>query len=145
MPEPHVFCAWTAAVVDGADDVFTDIEEKNGRIVPVLGGHGDLDVCAHVGADGLVSLTAVAVSGFRLVRVPRVWDSPERREAQSDPREELSRLARRFKTALDEWTKRISELATWTRYSPPPPGTKPVESWFDNQSDDDDGGPETTH
>jgi hypothetical protein len=145
MPEPHVFGAWTAAVVAAADDVFSDIEEKNGRIVAVLGGHGDLDVRAHVGADGLVSLTAVAISGFQLVRVPRIWDSPERREAESDPRDALGRLARRFKTALDEWTSRISELATWTRYSPPPPGTKPVEPWFDNQSDDDDDGPETAH
>ena len=146
MPEPHVFGAWTVAVVHTADAVFTDIEEKNGRIVAVLGGHGDLDVRTHVGADGLVSLTAVAISGFRLVRVPRVWDSPERREAEGDSRDELSRLARRFKTAFDEWTKRISELATWIRYSPPPPGAKPVEPWFDDQSnDDDDGGPETTH
>ncbi len=146
MPEPQVFGAWTAAAVDAADDVFTEIEEKNGRIAAVLGGHGALDVRAHVGADGLVSLTAVAISGFRLVRVPRVWDSPERREAERDPREELRQLARRFRAALDGWTTRISELATWTRYSPPPPGTKPVEPWFDNQpGDDDDGGPETTH
>jgi hypothetical protein len=52
----------------------------------------------------------------------------------------------RFKTALDEWTKSVSELATWIRYSPPPSGAKPVEPSFDDQSeDDDDSGPETTH
>jgi hypothetical protein len=42
------------------------------------------------------------ISGFRIVRVPRVWDSPERRQAEKDPRDELGRLARSFKTALDE-------------------------------------------
>jgi hypothetical protein len=129
-----------------ADAVFIDIEEKKGRIVAVLGGHGDVEVQAHCRPDGVVSLTAVAISGFRTVRVPRVWDNPERREAERDPRDELGRLARRFKTALDEWTSSVSELATWMRYSPPLAGAKPVEPWFEDQSEeDDDGGPETTH
>lgn len=142
-----MFGAWAAAVVEKADATFTDIDEKQGRIVAVLGGHGDVEVQAHCKPDGVVSLKAVAISGFRMVRVPRVWDNPERREAERDPRDELGRLARRSKTALDEWTKSVSELATWIRYSPPPPGAKPVEPWFDDQSedDDDDGGPETTH
>jgi hypothetical protein len=55
IPEPHVFGAWTAAVVQKADTAFTDIEEKGGRIVAVLGGHGDLEVHAHCNPDGLVS------------------------------------------------------------------------------------------
>src|SRR3990172_13245960 len=50
----------------------TDIEEKKGRIVAVLGGHGDVEVQAHCRPDGVVSLKAVAISGFRTVRVPRV-------------------------------------------------------------------------
>ncbi len=121
MPEPHVFGAWTAAVVEQADAALTDIEEKKGRIVAVLGGHGDVEVHAHCRPDGVVSLKAVAISGFRTVRVPRVWDSPERRESERDPRDEIGRLARRFKTALDEWTTSVSELATWIRYAPPRP------------------------
>jgi hypothetical protein len=146
LPEPHVFGAWTSAVVVKADAAFTDIEETKGRVVAVLGGHGDLEVHTHCKPDGIVSLKALAISGFRMVRVPRAWDSPERRDAERDPRDELGRLARRFKTVLDEWTKSVSEFATWIRYSPPPPGAKPVEPWFDDQSeDDDDGGPETTH
>ena len=36
MPEPEVFGAWTAAVVERADEAFTYIEEKKGRIVGVL-------------------------------------------------------------------------------------------------------------
>lgn len=146
MPEPHVFGAWTASVLETADAAFTDVEQKKGRIVAVLGGHGDVEVQAHCKPDGIVSLKALAISGFQTVRVPRAWDDPERRVAERDPRDDLGRLARRFKTALDEWTKSVSELATWIRYSPPPPGAKPVEPWFDDQSeDDDDGGPDTTH
>ena len=55
--------------------------------------------------------------------------------------EELARLAQRFKDALDEWTRSVAELATWIRYSPPPPGAKRVEPWFE----DEDDGPETIH
>ncbi len=146
IPEPHVFGAWTASVVEKADAALTDTEEKKGRMVAVLGGHGGVEVQGHCKPDGVVSLKAVAISGFRTVRVPRVWDNPERREAEKGPRDELRRLARRFNAALDEWTKSVSELATWIRYSPPPPGAKPVEPWFEDQSEDDeDGGPETTH
>ena len=146
LPEPYVFGAWTAAVVEKADAVFTDIEEKKGSIVAVMGAHGDVEVQAHCKPEGVVSLKAVAISGFQTVRVPRVWDNPQRREAERDPRDELGRLARKFKTALDEWTKSVSELATWIRYSPPAPGAKPVEPWFDDRfEDDDDNGPGTTH
>jgi hypothetical protein len=47
----------------------------------VLGGHRDLDVHAQCKPDGLVSLTGVAISAFRMVRVPRVWENPDRRDA----------------------------------------------------------------
>ena len=75
-----------------------------------------------------------------------MWDDSERRVAEMDPRDELGRLARRSKSALDKWTKNVSELATWIRYSPPPQAAKTVEPWFDDQVEgDDDDGPETTH
>ena len=146
MPDSRVLGSWTASVVEKADAAFTDIEEKKGRMVAVLGGHGDVEVHAHCKPDGVVSLQAVALSGFQMVRVPRVWDDPDRCETESGLRADLGGLARRFKVALDEWTKSVSELATWIRYSPPPPDARPAEPWFEDQSeDDDDGGPETTH
>jgi hypothetical protein len=146
MPDSRVLGSWTASVTEKVDAAFTENEEKRGRVVAILGGRGDVEVHAHCKPDGVVSLTAVAVSGFRLVRVPRVWDDPERREAERGPDADLGGLARRCKTALDEWTRSVSELATWIRYSPPPPESKPAEPWVEDQSeDDDDGGPETTH
>jgi hypothetical protein len=146
MPDSRVLGSWTASVTEKADAAFTDIEEKIGRVVAVLGGRGDVELHARCKPDGVVSLTAVAISGFRLLRVPRVWDDPERREAERGLGTDLGGLARRFKTALDEWTRSVSEFATWIRYSPPPPEAKPAEPWVEGQSeDDDDGGPETTH
>jgi hypothetical protein len=146
LPEPRVFGAWTASIEEKVHAAFSEIEERNGRIVAVLGGHGDLEVPVHFKPDGLASLSGVSISGFRVVRVPRVWDDPGRREAERGPEKELGSLARTFKATFDEWIKSVSELATWIRYSPPPPGAKPIEPWFEDQSeDDDDGGPETIH
>lgn len=145
IPEPTMFGGWTASVVEQADAVFTHVEERGGRVVSVLGGHGGLEVQAHGGPNGAISLSAVAITGFRMVRVPRVWDSSERRASEGDPRHEFARLARTLTMTLDDWTDSISALATWIRYAPPPPGAKPIEPWFDDQSEDDDDGPDTTH
>lgn len=146
IPEPSVLGAWTSAVVEKADAAFTGVDARKGRIAAVHGGHDDLELHARCNPDGVVSLNAVAISGFRVVRVPRAWDSPERRAAEASSHRELSRLARTFRTAIDEWTQSISALATWIRYQPPPPGVKPAGPWFDDQSEDDDeGGPDTLH
>lgn len=77
IPEPSVFGAWTAAVVGQADAAFTDVDERDGRILAIRGGHGDLELRARSNPEGVVSLNAIAIAGFRLVRVPRVWDNPE--------------------------------------------------------------------
>ena len=106
---------------------FADVEEREGRIVAILGAHEDVDVQARCQPDGAVSLKGLAISGFRVVHLPRVWDDSERRKAEKDPQSELDRLARTFKTTLDEWTKSVSELATWIRFSPPVAGAKPIE------------------
>jgi hypothetical protein len=143
MPEPHLFGPWSTSVVEKVGAALTDVKERKGNIVAILGGHADLEVEAQCGFDSVLSLTGLAISGFRMVRVPHVWDDPERREAERDATGELTRLARTFKATLDEWTKSVWQLATWIRYAPPPPNAKPIEPWFDDQSEDDDGGPET--
>lgn len=145
MPEPRVLGGWIASIEQKVHAAFTEIEERNGRIVAVLGGHGDLEVQIHATPDGVASLKRVTISGFRIVQLPRVCDDPERRIAETSSQAELSRLARTFKATFDEWTKSVSELATRIRYSPPPPGARPIEPWLDDQSEDDDGGPETIH
>ena len=144
MPDPQLFGPWHSAIVDKIDAALTDVKEKNGRITAILGVHGDLEVEGRLQPDGVVFLKALAISGFRMVRIPRVWDNPERREAERDPGVELGRLARTFRATFDEWTKSVSELATWIRYSPPSSEAKALEPWFDdNWEDGEDGGPET--
>jgi len=132
--------------VEKADAAFTEVKERDGRILAVHGGHDDLELHARCDSDGMVSLSAVAISAFRIVRVARAWDSPERRAADGDSYRELNRLARTFRTAIDDWTQSIAALAKWIRYSPPPPGVKPAGPSFDDQAEDDDeGGPEIGH
>ena len=88
----------------------------------------------------------MSIAGFRIVHVPRVWDDPVRREAERNAGDELDRVAQTFKTALDDWTNRLSELAAWIRYSPPSPGVTPVAPWFVDENDsDDDGGAGPPH
>lgn len=146
IPEASVFGAWTAAVREKADATFTEVKERNGRILVVQGGHDDLELHARCNSDGMVSLRALTISAFRIVRVPRVWDSPERRAAEADWHREFNRLARTFRTAIDSWTQSIAALVTWIRYSPAPPGAKPAGNSFDDQSEDDDGGgPDNLH
>ena len=146
IPEASVFGAWAAAVVEKADVAFTEVKDRKGRILTVRGGHDDLELHARCNPDGAISLAAVAISAFRIVRLRRAWDSPERRAADGDSHRELSRLARTFRTAIDDWTQSIAALATWIRYSPPPPGVKSVGPSCDVQSeDDDDGGSEILH
>jgi hypothetical protein len=83
--------------------------------------------------DGILFLKGVAVSSFRIVRIPRVWDDPVRRRVEKGIGEELAQLAGRFRDAIDEWNKSVADLARWIRYSPPPPGTKPAEPWFEDE------------
>ncbi|MBI4473470.1 MAG: hypothetical protein HY646_12440 [Acidobacteria bacterium] len=141
IPDPQIFGSWTGSAGEKLDKWLTEFKERQGRVVAVTGGREEVEVEARSNAEGVLFLKGVSVSGFRIVRVPRVWDDPDRREAEKDIDEELARLARRFKDALDEWTRSVAELARWIRYAPPPPEAKPVEPWFE----DENGGPETIH
>ena len=146
IPDPRIFGSWTDSVSQNLDKLLTERKERQGRLVAVLGGLEEVDVEARCDAGGILSLKSVSVAGFRFVRVPRVWDDPDRRNAEKGAAEELARLARRFKNAMDEWTGSVAELARWIRYAPPPPEAKPVEPWFeDREEEPEDGGPESIH
>jgi hypothetical protein len=69
-----------------------------------------------------------------MVPVPRVWDSPERRALERDPRHELARLARTFTVALDDWTESISACGV-EPVRAATSGAKPNEPWFDDESE----------
>jgi hypothetical protein len=146
MPDPKLFGSWTDSVSQKLDKLFTERKERQGRLIAVLGSLEEVELEARCDAGGILSLKGVSIAGFRLIRVPRMWDDPDRRSAEKGAAEELARLARRFKNAMDQWTGCVAELARWIRYAPPPPEAKLIEPLFeDHEEEPDDGGPETIH
>lgn len=145
LPDAQVFGSWIALAGEKLNELLSEFKQRQQRVVAVTGACEEMEVETRCSSEGALTLKGVSVSGFRLVRVPRVWDDPDRREAEKDIGEELVRLARRFRAALDEWVGRIAELAKWIRYTPPPPESRPVEPWFGDEEEDENGGPETIH
>lgn len=143
VPGSQILGAWADSVSQKLCKLLTERKERQGRLVSVLGGAAEVEVRARCDVRGALSLTGVSVAGFRFVRIPRVWDDPDRREAEKGAARELSRLAVRLKKAVDEWIVGVTELARWIRYTPPPPGTKGIEPWF--ESPEEEGGPESIH
>jgi len=141
MPDLQIFGPWTSSVGEKLDKLLVESKEREGRLVAITGGRAEIaaEVCG--GSGGALFLKGVAVSGFRLVRIPRVWDDPVRRSSEMDIGGELAQLAVRFRDAIDEWNKSIADLARWIRYSPPPPGTRPAGPWFESENEE----PETIH
>ena len=147
MPEPQVFGPWIAAVGERLDESLpAGTKGGRGRPPTIMGYRGEVEVEAQHTSEGVLSLTGLSLPAFRMVQVPRVWDDPERRDAEKGAGKALDQLARRFKSALDEWTGCVAELATWIRYSPPPPAASSRgERPDDDDDDENDAEPETTH
>jgi hypothetical protein len=145
MPDPLVFGAWTTSISEKLDKLLPETEERRGNIA-VMGYRGDVEVQARSIAGGSLALTGISLSGFRMVRVPRIWNDPDRRDAEKGAGQEMDRLARRFKGALVEWTTSVAELATWLRYFPPPPVTAPrSDIGFEHKDMGKDDEPSSTH
>jgi len=145
IPDPQVFSSWTGSVGEKLDKLLTDFQERQGRVVAVMGSREEAKIEAKCKAEGDLSLAGISVSAFQLVRAPRVWDDPGRREAEKGNGKEVARVAWRFKEALDEWISSVAELGNWIRYSPPPPEAKRLEPWFEDEEEEEEGGPETIH
>jgi hypothetical protein len=145
LPDVQVFGSWIALVSEKLNELLTEYRQRQQRIVAVIGACEEIEVETRCSPAGVLTIQGVSVSGFRLVRVPRVWDDPDRREVEKGIGEELVRLAGLFRAALDEWVGRIGELAKWIRYTPPPPASRPVEPWFEDEEEGENDGPGTIH
>lgn len=143
MPDIQILSGWTHAIHGKLGACISEVKESAGRVVAITGGVNEVEVQTRCKPEGVLSLLGFSISSFRLVRIPRIWDDPQRREAEKDISGDLAGLAHRFKDAYDEWRASIADLATWIRYSPPPTNSRPVEPWFED--DDEDGGPESIH
>jgi len=100
MPDTQLFGSWIAMVGQKLGKLLSEIKECHQRVVAVMGACEEVEVESRCSAEGVLSLKEVSVSGFRLIRIPRVWDDPDRRRAEKDTGEELARLARRFRNAV---------------------------------------------
>src|SRR5262245_39987016 len=143
MPDSEIFGGWITSMGGKLDPLLVEIKERNGQIVAIIGGREDVTLEARTSADGILLLKSIAVSGFRIVRIPRVWDDPARQRTERDVDQELALLAERWSSAMKEWARSVADLARWIRYSPPLPGTRPTGPWFEDEEEDDE--PETIH
>jgi hypothetical protein len=55
---------------------FEEYKEREGRILAVRAGREEVTVEAHSSSDGMLFLTGISVSGFRIVQILRAWDDP---------------------------------------------------------------------
>jgi hypothetical protein len=146
IPEVQTFGAWADSIRQKLYKEFTESKWRQERLVAVLGAVEEINVDSKCDSAGRLSITGVSIAGFRIVRVPRMWDDPDRRDAEKDPSTELSKLVQKFKYSLDEWRISIAELAKWIRYTPPPADAVQGKQPFEEQPDEDgEGGPETIH
>jgi len=68
---------------------------------------------ARAAPDGTLAMTGMSIPAFEMVRLPRVWDDPTRREKERGAGAQLDRLVRRFRSALDVWMGSVAELGRW--------------------------------
>jgi hypothetical protein len=78
-----------------------------------------------------------------MIRLPRIWDDPERRKREKSAGNQIDDLAKRLRKAFDQWMVCTAELAKRIRYIPPPSERDP---WRRGKGDFLTGEePETTH
>jgi hypothetical protein len=118
MPDPKLFGSWTVAVVRQLGDLLAEVRQRRGGNLEVLGHVGEIELDTRCNAAGVLSLKALSVDAFRIVRVPRVWDDPDRRNREKGAARDLALLARQFRQAVDAWTASVAELARWIRHTP---------------------------
>jgi hypothetical protein len=145
IPEAQTLGSWADSIRQKLDKVFRESKWRHGRLVAVLGALDEVSIESRCDSAGRLSIAGISIAGFRMVRAPRVWDDPDRRDAEKGGAAELSRLAQKFRYSLEEWLAGIAELARWIRYTPPPADAKEIEPPFEEQEDEDEGGPETIH
>lgn len=149
IPGAQTFAAWILSVRQKLEKILKEHNSRQRRLIAVLGelgGLGEVEIRTRCDARGSLSLNEVSVEGFRMVRVPRAWEDPDRQAREKGADAELHQLAQRFRKLLDEWTASVAELARCIRYTPPPPLAMPVKPRFDDLvEDDENGGPGRIH
>ncbi|MEJ2245791.1 MAG: hypothetical protein P8Y80_06885 [Acidobacteriota bacterium] len=146
VPEPRTFGSWANSLRDKLDKVFTEGKWRRGQLVSVKGFLEQIQVDSKLDSAGRLSVEGLSIAGFRMVRVPRVWDDPDRRESEKGAEAEISRFVQNFKYSLDQWSSAISELARWVRYAQPTDDKRQTDRSVRKQRQKNEGKePDTIH
>jgi len=144
VPEPRTFGSWAVSLRQKLDEAFTESKWRGEQLVALLGSLEEVHIDSKLDSSGRLSIEGLSIKGFRMVRVPRIWDDPDRREREKGVETELVRLAGKFKYSLSQWKTAIVELSRWIRYTPPPDDARRTAPPPERKSHDD-GGPDTIH
>ncbi len=145
-PEGKILGPWAGSIHQKLGKVFSESKWRQGHIVSVLGALEDITIESQCDSAGRLSMVGLGVAGFRMIRLPRIWDSPARRDAENDATAELSQLAKKFEYSLEEWSASIAELALWTDHTLSSPRVEKIDPEFESPGHDkEDDGPETIH
>lgn len=120
IPTSAILRPWTRALEERLEPFLPSEDLAPGRSLDVRGGRMPLEVDARTARDGSLSLSALRLRSFRMVKVPRIWDDPESREREKGIERELETLTRRFRDALGAWVDSARDLVPSLRYMPPP-------------------------
>ncbi|HSW40547.1 MAG TPA: hypothetical protein VLL97_13750 [Acidobacteriota bacterium] len=144
LPDPQVLGSWTRSVGEKLDEYMEEFSKRQGKVASVMGAREDIRIEVNCAPDGSLCLEGLSVAGFRIVWLPRVWDDPDRQQAEKGIGDQLDRLAGLFESALERWTGSVAELVKWMRYAPPPSEASHLEPQI-RIDDEEDNGPGTVH
>jgi hypothetical protein len=140
LPPPEIWGPWTDSLAEKFEKLLPI--SGGGRKAVVVSWRGELEIQARAALDGTLALSGMSIPAFEMVRLPRVWDDPARREKERDAGAQLDRLARRFRSALDVWMSSVAELGRWNSLAADAARPRGRTRGVSSRSDDE---PQRTH
>ena len=109
MPTTAVWKHWAAAVESRLEPLLSrGVEDHDGRLA-VLAWRGEPEARFICQSDGQLALTAIQVSAWEGITLPRQWDNSER-GYDEEPDEQLADLLGRVAQALQVWEDSLHYL-----------------------------------
>jgi hypothetical protein len=109
MPARAAWKRWVAKVESRLEPLLSRGVEDHDGMLAVLAWRGEPEAEFICRDDGQLALTAVQVSAWEGVTLPRQWDDPDR-GYDEEPDEQLADLFRRIARALQVWEAGLDDL-----------------------------------
>ena len=109
LPKPQAWSHWVLTVNEllGGPDRLVSGEVTNTGLFMSWRGQPEVTVMGN--EQGQPVVWSINVSAFELVKLPRLWDNPER-EPDDDPREQIEAMLGRLERALGVWRESVELL-----------------------------------